>query len=74
MTDGGAGNGRMGGWLNDENVPCLSLRVVKMPSTGLCRITFAGVEGKGNGMILSRCLIGSRFRRHPGKEMESAVA
>lgn len=51
--------------------PGLCLRVVKMPWTGLCRITFSGADGKGDGIILSRCLICSSSRRSPGKKCKA---
>jgi hypothetical protein len=40
--------------LNYRGIPGLCLTVVKLPSMGLCRITFAGASGKGNGMMFSR--------------------
>lgn len=53
-TGGAAGNRRMGSVVNLYRVPGLCLRVVKMPSLSLCRITFTGVAGKGDGIIRSR--------------------
>ena len=40
--------------MNVGGGPGFCLRVVKMPWSGLCRITFTGAGGKGNGIMLSR--------------------
>lgn len=57
MCDGGREaieNDGIGMVVNGGSGPDLCLRVVKMPWTGLCRITFTGTDGKGDGIILSR--------------------
>ena len=57
MCDGGREaieNDGIGMVVNGGSGPGLCLRVVKMPWRGLCRITFSGADGKGDGIILSR--------------------
>jgi len=47
-----AWNGRKDAGLNRRMGCRLCLLVVKLPSIGLCQITFAGAKWKGNGIIL----------------------
>lgn len=53
--------------VNWERASLAGLRVVKMPSTGLCRITFAGTSRQSDAIILLRSLFYSSSSRQAGK-------